>query len=382
MGIDKELLAAKLKSYRNQFKLSFTDISNATGISERHLQDLEKGTITPTGDEILIIADFYKCDYMFFISNERIAPFEQTEKLFRSYGDDFSVEDRWSVQEVLFLAECDFFLDQVLQKGPGIDFTYEKTGTYYKGHGIDAAASLRKKLGYTNKEISLDVFRDYRRIGIRVFRRQLRNSNISGLYIKHPKAGRCILINYSEDIYRQRFTAAHEAAHAILGKDEDVVVSFTKWNRNDLKEIRANTFASNYLMPKEFLQLIPKVSTWNKEKAIYWAGQMKVSTASLAIALKTLGLIDANSERLIRSVKVPREFKIDPELSGKQSPRSLQRKAEMMKRGLDSDYVNRCISAYKNGIITANRMAEMLLSYESQLRELTELFAVGIDHGY
>jgi len=33
-------------------------------------------------------------------------------------------------------------------------------------------------------------------------------------------------VNYSEDVYRQRFTAAHELAHAIFDSDDSAVVSF------------------------------------------------------------------------------------------------------------------------------------------------------------
>ena len=59
-----------------------------------------------------------------------------------------------------------------------------------------------------------------RAIGLHVFRRRIGNSNISGLYVKHSTAGQYILIYYSEDVYRQRFTTAHEAGLAILDSEE------------------------------------------------------------------------------------------------------------------------------------------------------------------
>jgi len=381
LAIDTNLLGDKLNRYREQFKLSFNDISIATGIEKSRLIDFEIGVATPTGDEILIIADFYKCDYMFFISNEKLAPFEETDKLFRRHSNDFSVIDRWSVQEILYLAECDFYLDQVLDKKPAFDFSYEKRGSYYKGHAFEAAGILRDKLGYSQNEIPMDVFQDFHKIGIRVFRRALRNSNISGLYIRHPKAGKCILINYSEDVYRQRFSAAHEAAHAIFDYEEDVSVSFANWNRSDLKEIRANTFASNYLMPSEFLARIPQVSSWNTKKAIDWANRIKVSTTALAFALRSHNLIDDRMEKVIKSVKVPSEDKRDPELGGNQPPKFLERKRKLLEKGLSTNYVSKCISAYKGGHITAKRMAEMFLSIENELRDLLDLFTVDIDYG-
>ena len=39
---------------------------------------------------MLILADHYRCDFKFFISNEQVAPFEQTETLYRAHGNDFT----------------------------------------------------------------------------------------------------------------------------------------------------------------------------------------------------------------------------------------------------------------------------------------------------
>lgn len=110
MTFDLALFSSKLKKYRTQFNASPIQVATATGIPEDALAALENGSKQPTGDEVLILADYYKCDYQFFISNERVAPFEQTEMLFRKYGGEFSNEDRWAVQEFLFLCECEEFL--------------------------------------------------------------------------------------------------------------------------------------------------------------------------------------------------------------------------------------------------------------------------------
>ena len=94
------------------------------------------------------------------------------------------------------------------------NFTFRPNGTFFKGHGEAAAASLRVALGYSEREVPRDVYAEFRSVGVHVFRRKLGNSNISGLFIMHPVAGKCALVNHSEDIYRQRFSAAHEMAHA------------------------------------------------------------------------------------------------------------------------------------------------------------------------
>jgi Zn-dependent peptidase ImmA (M78 family) len=59
----------------------------------------------------------------------------------------------------------------------------------------------------------------------------------------------------------------YQSAHAILDDEENFLVSFVA-DRSNLVEIRANTFASHYLMPPDFLRKIPDSCDWNTEKAI------------------------------------------------------------------------------------------------------------------
>ena len=220
----------------------------------------------------------------------------------------------------------------------------------------------------------MNIYEDFRAIGIHTYRRKLNNSKISGLYIKHPVAGKCILINYSEDIYRQRFTAAHEAAHAILNDDEDGIIVSFKGTSKDYIEVGANYFASYYLMPPDFLKKIPDAHVWDQEKALIWANKLKVSTEALAYALKNAKLIDKKTEGIIKAVRVERGLKVDPELPESLSPKFLNRKKYLMERGLSGFYVNLCFESYRKNIITAARMAEMFLVEQSELFEIADLY--------
>jgi Zn-dependent peptidase ImmA (M78 family) len=373
MSLDTKEFGAKLVRYRDQLKLLLSEVALHTGIEESRLASLEGGTQLPTGDEVLILADFYKCDYRFFISNEKLAPFEQTENLYRRHGDEFSKEDRWRVQEFLFLCESEQFLIQELGKRRS-HFDFMPVGHFYKSHGNEAAAALRRHLGYRTNQVGSDVYSDFRQIGLHVFRRLLVNSNISGLMVRHPSAGACILVNYSEDIYRQRFTAAHEAGHAILDRD-DFVVSFARTGY-DLVEVRANTFASRYLLPPSFLRDIP-VRNWSRETLVEWAAKLKVSATALAIGLKESAFITEDLYTRLSSVRVPAHQKSDPELQGLEA-RQIERKQILLERGLSTFYVSLCFDALSAGLITNARAAEMLLVSENDLHELASLFRVNL----
>lgn len=382
MAIDLEMFANKVNRYCDQLQVSLQDMADQTGISTERLNSLVTQKEQPTGDEILIIADFFKCDYKFFISNEKLAPFEQTEELFRSHGDVLSSEDRWNIQEFLFLCECQHFLlqetSQILKPQK---FMFKKSGTYYKGHGQKAAEQLRQFLNYPSNAVPINVFKDFRRLGINIFRRQLGQSAISGIYIYHPVAGDCVLINYSEDLFRQRFTAAHEAAHAILDDDRDFVVSFTKWDRKDLSEVRANTFASYFLMPPALLKKIPDSNSWDKNKIIFYSKRLMVNPEPLTYALKETDLITDAEVAEFKTLKVPQDEKFDPELPTDLSRLSRKRKENLLQRGLSDDYVSLCWSAYEIGQVTRGRLAEMLLTDETELDELCALYGRTLDHG-
>ncbi len=380
--MDLTLLGDKLKRYREQFQATLADIQQATGIAEDRLCAFEAGQATPTGDEILILADYYQCDYKFFVSNEKLAPFEQTETLFRLHGSELSKEDRWTIQEFLFLCECEEFLEQVVPRIPRKPFVFSASGNYFKGHGLDCAKQLRQHLGYGPTEVGANVFEDLRKIGTHVFRRQLANSSISGLFILHPVAGKCVLVNYEEDVYRQRFTAAHEGGHAILDSSDQVVVSFTKSPKGDLREIRANTFAANLLLPRSLLLAIPDHKRWDEKKASEYAARFKVSTVALAVGLKENNLIDSGTFSTVRSAMVPRDAKEDPELPGSLSPKGKERKLTLLRRGLSDYYVGLCFDAYDQGYVTAGRLAEiLLLGSPNELHDLAKLYGRSLQHG-
>ena len=370
MAIDLHLLGSKLRRYRDQFQMSLEEVASATGLEAQQLGEYEGGDREPTGDEILILADYFKCDYKFFISNEKTAPFEQTETLFRRYGDRLARQDRWAIQEFLFLCDSEAHLHDVL----GVNarsFSFEKQGTFFKRHGQDAAAAVREHLGLDRRAVPSNVFQSFRTLGIHVFRRGLENADISGLYIRHPTAGQCVLVNYDEDMFRQRFTVAHEAGHAILDAEEDLVVS-GQWEKKDLVEVRANAFAAAFLVPTNSIPDIPSTA-WTPQRVREVARRLHVNVRTLVLRLKELNHIDTALVDSLASTKVPRDMKADEELEGL-SPAPAARKRVLLERGLSGYYVELVLRAYDLGHISFGRVAEMLLASEQQAIGIARLF--------
>lgn len=378
MTINLQSLGAKLAQYREQLAESLEDVTAATGIDSARLAAMEAGATEPTGDEILILADHWKCDYKFFISNERVAPFEQIQTLYRAHGIDFSKADRRAVQEFLYLCDTEAFLMQEMGRSRPA-FMLKGTG-HFKADGERGAEEFRRFLGLADRDIPTDIYASLRQGGAHVFRRRLGNSNISGLFVKHPAAGHCLLVNHSEDVYRQRFSAGHEMAHSVYDADAGASVSYVRHGGPDLREVRANRFASCLLLPPMALRALPPVRGWTAERALGFAKQFRVSCDALGVAMQAAGLASPEETARIRALRVPRDEKTDPELAYNLTLGQLRRKERLLELGLSDFYVGLCFEALSAGVISAGRLAEALLTSLDGAAEIGTIYGRSL-HG-
>jgi Zn-dependent peptidase ImmA (M78 family)/transcriptional regulator with XRE-family HTH domain len=359
VALDLDLFSNKLRRIRELLRESVGDVAVATSISESRLTLLESASAEPTGDEVLILADHFREDFRFFISNEQKTVLERTEKLFRAYDTELNGSDRRAIQEFLFLCDNEAFLSTELGRMPSLSFSPVLRGDYFKGHGLDAARDLRVLAGCRDGDVP-DVFHILRRLGFHVFRRRLDNKKISGLFLDHPTAGPSLLINYTDDVYRQRFTAAHEAAHALFDRGQEFVVSFSTWKHSDLREIRADTFAGGLLIPPgSFSSLRP--AAVDESRLLDLAAQLKVSVAALLKALERDSVLTKEQAGQFKGVRLPRGAKDDPEVPVTLTGQQRTRRVRLLEGGLSSHYLDLCCEALQRGIVTEARLLEMVL---------------------
>lgn len=98
------------------------------------------------------------------------------------------------------------------------------------------------------------------------------DQSISGLFLSHRSIGLAILVNAAHPRARNRFSYAHEYAHALLDRDRPVTVSSTD-NSSNLVEMRANSFAAAFLMPADgvadILQSLDKGQSSRAAKSVF-----------------------------------------------------------------------------------------------------------------
>lgn len=97
---------------------------------------------------------------------------------------------------------------------------------------------------------------------------------------------------------RQRFTLAHELGHLLAGDDQDVHLDrdvFDKAQGKDPSEMRANSFASAFLMPESTLRDAVGSTGLTEHGFAVLACDLVVTPSALAYRLLHLRLIDAGT---------------------------------------------------------------------------------------
>lgn len=127
-------------------------------------------------------------------------------------------------------------------------------------------------------------------------------------------------------------------------------------------------------MPPEVLRQLPNPERWTPADAGHWAQELRVSCHALSIGLQAERLVSEDAFQRIKSSRVPRTSKIDPELPAHLTDRQLERKTRLLERGLSSSYVALCLDAASQGLITQGRLAEALLCDSAELQDLLALY--------
>jgi len=105
-----------------------------------------------------------------------------------------------------------------------------------------------------------------------------------------------IVLGTSRTPARQRYTLAHELGHLLAGDDQGVHLDrniYDKAQSRDPSEIRANSFASAFLMPADVLDAAVGPAGLTETEFAALACDLRVSPSALAIRLSQLRLADA-----------------------------------------------------------------------------------------
>ncbi len=155
----------------------------------------------------------------------------------------------------------------------------------------------------------VDVFGAIADLGVSLLFRPL--DGLLGACLRLPDVGAGILVTTRRGLHMQRFTAAHELGHFVLEHDGslDREICFPGQTANrDLKEIAADAFAAEFLMPKWLFKYHAKRHRWTTQQLVdplnvyQLSLRMAVSYEATCLGLLAHKILDSTAVAALRNV--------------------------------------------------------------------------------
>ncbi|MDE0109312.1 MAG: ImmA/IrrE family metallo-endopeptidase, partial [Bryobacterales bacterium] len=137
--------------------------------------------------------------------------------------------------------------------------------------GTARAAEMHEELSFRTRlgdgKGPIDVFRVIMETDVGLLFRPL--DKLLGAFLPSPVRG--ILVTTQRDLYVQRYTAAHELGHFLMGHeaslDDERLISLATREQphGDLQEIAADAFASEFLMPRWLVAAQVRRQRWTAD---------------------------------------------------------------------------------------------------------------------
>lgn len=265
MAVDRIELGKRLRLAREARGLTQDDVAQQLGTSRATVAQMELGNRAVTSLELDQLARLYGRDLREFLADD----FAEKDALAALFRADEAVIQEPHVVEAL--RNCASLGREVtnLEQLLGIDREGVAAAVYplpmprsrwqAVQQGERVAAQERRRLGLGIAPVgSLSELLESQ--GVRTAWIDLPD-DVSGLTMADAAIGVFVVVNRTHPVVRRRFSLAHEYAHALLDRERLGTISRTS-ERNDLLEVRANTFAAAFLLPQEgvrqFMTLIGK----------------------------------------------------------------------------------------------------------------------------
>lgn len=302
--MDQKDIGKKFKLLREKRGLTQEEVESAIGLPNKAVTHIESGIrkistleLVKFSDLFLVpISDFFSQDDSeenLLVSLNRLAP---------GLASDIKIKDE--ISKCIHICREGGFLKNIL------GFSGQKTIRNYscshpkdfqeaKKQGEDIAREERRFLELGEGPI-YDIADIISSQGIWIAETALPNQ-MSGLFLHYSLIGMAIIVNETHAKVRLRFSYAHEYAHALLDSARTITISEAN-KSSDLIEVRANFFASAFLMPEQgiakLLRTMGKGESSRQELAIYDGSndhvileQYRQTAASQRISAQTIARI-------------------------------------------------------------------------------------------
>jgi Zn-dependent peptidase ImmA (M78 family)/transcriptional regulator with XRE-family HTH domain len=251
--IEQIELGRRIRQAREACVMTQDEVAEHLGVSRPVVVLIEQGKRPVSGLELKTLAYLFARDIRDFLADE-FAEDDVVHALFRSHEDAGEDGVKHALRHCIALGQELTNLEDLLGISRATIAVANYAHVFPRSRweaiqiGEHVAVEERRRLGLGLAPLG-DVSSLIEAQGVRTGTVSMPDS-VSGLTISHPKVGPFVVINERHSRERQRFSWCHEYAHVLLDKDAIGMVS-RESERNDLREVRANSFAANFLLPEE-----------------------------------------------------------------------------------------------------------------------------------
>ncbi len=248
---DPVLIGERLSFARRRRGISQQDMADAIGLSVADLADIENDR-RDAGEEISGLAEALGCSGLFLLKqsygDHNLFPLlcqvlSETDRMDKVNPPEHRVLDLCHEGENLrrFMGQPGTLALPIYRQQPtSVGMAVQQGRTVAQGE--------RRRLGVGSGPLH-DIGKVIGDQGIWVASIEL-PEHLSGLLVDHTSIGTVIFVNREHDPVRQRFSFAHEYAHALFDRD-NVVIATRAGDPDSVRERRANAFAAAFLMPPD-----------------------------------------------------------------------------------------------------------------------------------
>lgn len=247
-------IGSKIREFREKLCFTQDELANYLITSRATVAQMELGNRAVDSVILEKVADFFGCSPLALLEEDELC-MDSMAILFRVNSDlkktgflrdcviqcrKLGVENR-NLQEILQLS---------FDTSTRASYSLKPPGTKWEAmeQGKSIAREERRRLELGHQPVK-EIIKLIESQGILVNQGKM-PSDVSGFTLSDNSAGTLIFINSEHPGVRKRFSLAHEYCHGILDTNRAVSVSRLTSN-SELLEVRANSFAANFLVPDE-----------------------------------------------------------------------------------------------------------------------------------
>ncbi len=279
MELTQESIGRRLQDARNNIGLSQDLAAQELGVSRGTLAQIETGVRSVTSLELVRLAKLYSRTVGSILTEEDESGNEEAalQALFRI--DAGVLEDqalRKSLAHYFTVFREAVSLERFIgedrrQLPPDYNLRDPRNNAEAYDQGQELANQERMRLGLGTGPIG-EVSQVINDQGVWALAEPMPES-VSGICLSHSSIGSAIIINSKHSSGRRRFSYAHEYAHVLADRKQRPNSVSSATNSRELMERRANSFASEFLMPGKaidsLLERLDKGGPSREQKWLY-----------------------------------------------------------------------------------------------------------------